>query len=62
MEVLIASDIFDKSLIYIMNKSGPSMDPCGTPFIIVVHLEFNLLLSEPLKMAALCFLFNRYDL
>jgi hypothetical protein len=38
------------------------MDPCGTPFIIVVHLEFTLLLSDPLKMAVLCFLFDKYDL
>jgi hypothetical protein len=51
MGVLITSNIFDKSLIYIMNSSGPSMDPWGTPLFILAHFEFTFLLSNPFKMA-----------
>ena len=28
------SDYLEKSLIYNMNRRGPSMDPCGTPCVI----------------------------
>ena len=28
------SDDLEKSLIYNMNRRGPSMDPCGTPCVI----------------------------
>jgi hypothetical protein len=30
---------FGKSLIYNMNKSGPKIDPCGTPRFTFIHIE-----------------------
>ena len=30
------SDTLAKSLIYKINSNGPSMDPCGTPCVIVM--------------------------
>lgn len=39
---------FTKSLIYSMNRSGPNMDPCGTPYLMVlmVLLRLDLLLFK----------------
>ena len=35
MEIKILLD-FGKSLIYIMKRSGPRMEPCGTPVVILI--------------------------
>jgi len=32
---------FGKSLIYNMNKSGPKIDPCGTPRLTFIQVESN---------------------
>ena len=31
-----------KSFMYILNKSGPKMEPCGTPVEIVTSFEIQL--------------------
>ena len=41
------------SLIYIKNKIGPRMDPCGTPVVRYVWLDFELPISVN------CFLFDK---
>jgi hypothetical protein len=41
------------SFIYIINSSGPSIDPCGTPFITLVHPEYTLILFNPLQIVVL---------
>ena len=33
------------SLIYIKNKIGPRMDPCGTPVVSYLWLDFELPIS-----------------
>ena len=38
-----------------MNKRGPSIDPCGTPHVIVQVIEFFTFIST------YCFLFPRYE-
>ena len=39
------SDELEKSLIYNMNRGGPSMDPCGTPCVISFLSDLQSLYS-----------------
>ena len=41
------------SLIYIKNKIGPRMDPCGTPVVRYLWLDLELPISVN------CFLFDK---
>ena len=35
----LCSMALDKSLMYTENNSGPKIEPCGTPYFILVHFE-----------------------
>ena len=36
-------EILKRSFIYMRNKSGPRMEPCGTPQVILRHMLFSYL-------------------
>ena len=36
----ITSETFARSFIYNRNSKGPKMDPCGTPYVIVLCEDF----------------------
>ena len=44
------------SFIYMIKRSGPSLEPCGTPALTSRKLDFS-----PSTITH-CFLFDRYDL
>ena len=39
-------EILKRSFIYMRNKSGPRMEPCGTPQVILRHMLFSYLPSD----------------
>ena len=39
-------ELLKRSFIYIRNKSGPRMEPCGTPQVIQRHMLFSYLPSD----------------
>ena len=39
-------ELLKRSFIYMRNNSGPRMEPCGTPQIILQHMLFSYLLID----------------
>ena len=39
-------ELLKRSFIFVRNKSGPRMEPCGTPQVIVRHMLFSYLQSD----------------
>jgi hypothetical protein len=35
----LCSKVLGKSLVYTRNNNGPKIEPCGTPYFILVHFE-----------------------
>jgi hypothetical protein len=42
IEVASPAAALGKSLIYKRNNNGPKIEPCGTPYFILVHFEIVL--------------------
>ena len=39
-------ELLKRSFIYMRNRSGPRMEPCGTPQVILRHILFSYLPSD----------------
>jgi len=50
IEIIVCSMALGKSLMYTRNNSGPKIDPCGTPYFILVHFETVLELRYELMI------------
>jgi len=46
----LCSTALGKSLMYTRNNNGPKIEPCGTPYFIVVHFEIVLEFKYKLVM------------
>jgi hypothetical protein len=44
----LCSTVLGKLLMYTRNNSGPKIEPCGTPYFILVHFETVFELKEEL--------------
>ena len=57
--IALGSMTFGKSLMYTRNNNGPKIEPCGTPYFILVHFETVLELRYKLMIWTLWHVFWR---